>query len=289
MLLTFGQVLQHRITAKIKQELLTYVQELSELIHGPSISIKEEIFPTCPNCGTRTNSRPDGVLWECLSCDEKFTDAKAIPGKELRVRTVGEDDNVMISCYNDTDLQRRIVALSPFLTPIAIFHLDKVLYINIVHRYGSLEKGFASVGMIYANPALEEWQITIIDFLGVLPDGQIAKIIGKHTQNIREYRVRLGISSASENLLGVAITREAVDEIRKTNKEVLSNFYQDFSNKKWRDFRKMAKKIIGENSDKTDEDITSILAGHGIKIARRTVNKYRGQIKNEATLLSRTN
>jgi len=258
-----------------RQTLLYYEGELEEKIHGPHLSIKEKYQPGCPKCHQSVILKPDGVRWLCLRCDYYFTQAQAIVLAEYHVRRIGEEGFTDLPKYTLPELKDKVSAISPFITPSALYSHDQSLYVNIVDQLGSLVDAFASIGIVYANPAKESWQTTIIDYAGILPDTWIAKTLGVSHTTIYYYRKQFDIPSISKNFADLPISAEKIEEIRRINNQKLCQAFKKFGNTLFRDVRKEAKEFIKIHQVKTSVEIAQLLLEQkGIKLAPRTIRHY---------------
>lgn len=271
------QVLRSTLTLAQTQKLKFYIRELEEKIHGPQLNIQEEYLPGCPKCNVVAMYKPDGVMYKCISCGHRFTDAQAVTKTFYKVRQIGSESVMQVPRYDIIMLKEKISTVSPFVTPVALHNSDNVLYINLLAQFGSLASAFATVGIVYANPAKESWQTTVIDYLGIIPDSQIAKIVGvSHTQ-IWLLRQRFGIPTAGENFEDLPIDDDTISEIREFNNQKLIEAIETWGKASFLNVKKIVKEVISQNPGKPDREICQIVFKQGIKVSRRTVNKYRNE------------
>jgi len=268
-------VQQVRLSTTQMQQLQLYARELEEKIYGPQLVINEFYEPGCPECNTITTLKPDGVRYKCLRCNHEFTDAQAVVVAKYRAHRVGDEIIMELPKYDSATLKDKISMISPFVTPSALFNADRILYINIIHQFSSLNAAFAVTGIAYANPAKESWQTTIIDYVGILTDGMIAKIVGVSRTSIWGYRQRFGIPTAGQNFVKLEIGQASIEEIRDLNNQKLQEAFTDWETTPFRNVRKEAQEVIKEHPNKSYREIVDVLRKQkGIKLSRRTVNKY---------------
>jgi ABC-type dipeptide/oligopeptide/nickel transport system ATPase component len=247
MSLSLRQTLALRLTQQQEAFLTPYEKVLRERIHGKDIRIEKHHFGEEP------------IL--------KFYEAET----PASWRSVPMLDKEIVD--------DQIKGLSSQITPVSLYGQNANLYVNILYHYKSLASAYEANGKIYNNPALEEWQTHIIDFLGVLPDTWIAKIVSKTSSAISYYRNRLGIQSAAQNFDEEEIDKEKVLRIQAENLKKLNEFQATHENKSFSCATKnFIKNFIKENKQKTDAEIGQELQTAGISVARQSINKYRHEM-----------
>lgn len=251
--LSFQQTQKFYLSATQTVVLRKFEKALIEKIHGPNIKVVKIPIPSSENFAL-----------------------KCYPGDS------NEGSTFNINILNKEEVDNEIAKLSQSVTAISLYTNDARLYINIIHYYQTLSNAFTQNGRVFSNIALEEWQKTIVEFLGTLPDTWIAKIVSRSAATIGYYRMKLGIDSCSENLQSLkdeGALQEEILKIQAMNLEKLREFQVTHVQKT---FSSTVKDEIIEyiklNKDKTDVLIQEELCEKGINLARRTVGKYRAKI-----------
>ena len=264
-----------RLSVSQKQKLLGYLGELEDAVYGPQFSIKEYQRVGCPSCGaTMPMSSPEG--YKCISCNRAYSHEEAIAVTFYDAGRVGDNNSLItVRKFDEEVFHEKMKNLSPFITPGALYDQDRSFYLNIMRQFGSLEKAFASVGMVYANPAKEKWQETIMNYVGILTDTAIAKIVGVSIMTIWTYRHRFGIASASDNFRDAEISEDIVLQIRELNEKKILGELKSLTSLRFKNIKDEVKKMIAENPSKRDGEIKALLKEKGVVLARRTINKYR--------------
>jgi len=186
---------------------------------------------------------------------------------------------VFVSLCNKKDIDKIILELPTSTTAFSLFCKDTTLYVNILYYYQTLSNAFEKNGRPYIRQALENWQSNVVEYLGILPDLWIAKIVQKSVEGIRRYRKQLGIDTAAENFEDSDISQEGVLRIQAENIEKLKEFQAKHLRKNFSS--EIVEKInnhIRNNREKSDTMISSELKELGVLVKRHTVNKYRCQL-----------
>lgn len=258
--------------------------DLRERFFGPIVAIRV-VFkfdsPLCPECShTLLPLSPTDKSGTCSFCGFPLGLDEMTEITRLYIRERRASGGIYLARYTETRIIAELSRVSPFQTPLSLFQADQTLYVNAMHNYGSLVGAFAAAGIQYMNPALEHWQAHIVDFLGILPDTEIAEVTGRTHQAMRYYREWLGIGTYRELMRSIDddFTPEMVQTIQAENREKLRAFSEERKDKIFPDVRKQARQIVAQHLEKPDREIVGILAAQGIKVARRTVNKYRKEI-----------
>ena len=238
--------LRQQISLSLTQQesLLSYKKSLEERIHGIEFNVEREVFN----------------------------------GQEIiRFSEKGNASSWMtISMFSKEELDLRVKTMSSNATPMSVYNRDPKLYINILYHYKSLHYAFRANGKIYLNPAMEEWQNNIVDYLGILPDKWIAKIVRRTQQAITSYRNRLGIDSAIHNFGEEDIDQEKVLAIQSENLMKLRAFQSNHDGKNFEDATKsMIISHIKTNLQKSDGKIYKELTEASIIVSRSTIVNYR--------------
>lgn len=243
-----------RITLSLSQKavLKGFESVLKERIHGPDLIVKRN-----PNAGK-----------------------SGISGLEF----LSASGSAYVTLLSKEGLDEKVLSLHSQTTAASLYMNDLNTYINIIHYYKTLANAFASNGRVFKNAALENWQTNVIEFLGVLPDSWIGKIVGKTASAIGAYRTMIGIKSCRKNLVELEddedIFQSEILKIQAKNLDKLRNFQETHSGEDFTDtVRVEINDFIAKNHDKMNDGQMNVeLFGMGISISRRTITKYRHQL-----------
>lgn len=79
------------------------------------------------------------------------------------------------------------------LSPKALEKHNPSAFKSAVYHFGGLAQAFKEIGVKYAEESFDGWLEKVAEFLGRLPDTQIAKAINKPPSFVRGLRNKLGI------------------------------------------------------------------------------------------------
>jgi len=163
--------------------------------------IKYRLWCECDNCGRMI--KPIDIL---KGFSNDVTDTRtACPrcGNKTQPRLLGkvqETGRYNFAFYCPEQTLDRLVDLGS----VPFYQLERdytdVLHSAVVH-FGNISAAYKRIGIDYEVPAIPDWKRRARPVLGLLPDKQIADIVGTTVYQIRKLRKRFKIAGFSKRKL----------------------------------------------------------------------------------------
>lgn len=198
--LSLEQTLEQRLELKQSElardnRLIATRLALIKEVHG------NKFTPTalCPKCTKSLSAAeiikgflpdPEDVTTQCTRCQTRFK--PTLLSGDFR-------SSIETPFYCASQSLARITADMAKLTPSELRACDMGLYHSLIFHFGTLSNAFAAANLVYPHAERTDWKDKVVNYLGFLPDRDIASAVGvkpieisrfrKH-HNVKAYRAR---------------------------------------------------------------------------------------------------
>lgn len=142
----------------------------------------------CPKCTKSLSAAeiikgflpdPNDVTTQCTRCQTRFT--PTLLSGDFR-------SSIETPFYCASQSLARITGDMTKLTPSELRTRDMGLYHSLIFHFGTLSSAFAQANLVYPHAEQLDWKDKVLNYLGFLPDRDIASAVGVKPAEITRFR-----------------------------------------------------------------------------------------------------